>query len=194
MITISCLHAALSTKSYGSEKRFLCPPPIVHLETPRRALLNHEFTMMAVTDNGDQCSCQKMSLEDEETSSFSFKKLHVGGAAKTKSFRLELSISHPERDSYSESSRCWAAFESAPVIIASRAPTKTISRRNMAHYLFDGGPVSLFNRVNSQSARTKFMTIHDSQLCWSGSTWSPFEIHVVKIRASTAGTLASCLC
>jgi len=39
--------------------------------------------------------------------------------------------------------------------------------------------VCLFNRVNSQTVRTKYMTVDQKQLCAKNTTWSAFEILAV---------------
>ncbi|EEB94769.1 hypothetical protein MPER_06363, partial [Moniliophthora perniciosa FA553] len=43
MTTVICLHAAVAQKSYGSEKRFLCPPPVVHIEGPVWHMRNQQL-------------------------------------------------------------------------------------------------------------------------------------------------------
>ena len=39
--------------------------------------------------------------------------------------------------------------------------------------------MSLFNRINSQTVRTKYMTIDAGQLCASNTSWSAFNVNVV---------------
>ncbi|KAF5323353.1 hypothetical protein D9611_005803 [Ephemerocybe angulata] len=184
MTTVICLHAAVAQKSYGSEKRFLCPPPIVRIEGPVWHLRTQQLSMAVVSETGERSFEQKATLDNNMASSFKF--LHVTGTAKAKSFQLSLDIAEPPPPSLNPegaeppSGRVWATFDSAPVTIISKPSKKTAKTRNISSCILAGGPVSLFNRINSQTVRTKYMTIDHAQLCASNVGWSAFNVNVVR--------------
>ncbi|KIJ68561.1 hypothetical protein HYDPIDRAFT_173246 [Hydnomerulius pinastri MD-312] len=183
MTTVMCLHAAVAQKSYGSEKRFLCPPPVVHIQGPVWQMRSQQLSMAVVSEQGERSFDQKTTLDSNMTGSFKF--LHVTGTAKAKSFTLSLDILDPPSSVSGESSdtsggRVWASFDSAPVTIISKPSKKTAKTRNISSCILAGGPVSLFNRINSQTVRTKYMTIDSAQLCASNVTWSAFNVNVVR--------------
>ncbi|KAF7347926.1 Transcription factor cbf11 [Mycena venus] len=182
MTTVVCLHAAVAQKSYGSEKRFLCPPPVVHIEGPVWQMRRQELSMTVVSEIGERSFEQKAPLDNNMTASFKF--LHVTGTAKAKSFQLSLEIAEPGPPPAIEGAdpppgRVWATFDSAPVTIISKPSKKTAKTRNISSCILAGGPVSLFNRINSQTVRTKYMTIDHAQLCASNIAWSAFNVNVV---------------
>ncbi|THH06813.1 hypothetical protein EW145_g3822 [Phellinidium pouzarii] len=167
MTTVVCLHAAVAQKSYGSEKRFLCPPPLVRIEGPFGNIRDQKLSMCIVSETGERAPEAVVPLDPNLTASFKF--LHVTGTAKAKSFNLSLQISPPHQPgvSYPEGElrpRSWAVFESAPVTIISKPSKKTAKTRNISSCILAGGPVSLFNRINSQTVRTKYMTIDHAHL------------------------------
>lgn len=183
MTTVMCLHAAVAQKSYGSEKRFLCPPPIVHIQGPVWQMRSQQLSMAVVSEQGERSFDQKTSLDNNMTGSFKF--LHVTGTAKAKSFTLSLDIMDPpsataEGSGENAGGRIWASFDSAPVTIISKPSKKTAKTRNISSCILAGGPVSLFNRINSQTVRTKYMTIDSAQLCASNISWSAFNVNVVR--------------
>lgn len=191
MTTVICLHAAVAQKSYGNEKRFLCPPPVVHIEGPVWQMRSQNLSMAVVSETGERSFEQKAPLDANMTSSFKF--LHVTGSAKAKSFQLSLDISEPVPGSSSSPpdgdgppGRVWASFDSAPVTIISKPSKKTAKTRNISSCILVGGPVSLFNRINSQTVRTKYMTIDHAQLCASNLAWSAFNVNVVSRPTDTA--------
>ncbi|KAH9937183.1 uncharacterized protein B0H18DRAFT_950125 [Fomitopsis serialis] len=174
MTTVVCLHAAVAQKSYGSEKRFLCPPPVVHIEGPVWNLKSQQMAMAVVTET-------EGPLDNSLNASFKF--LHVAGTAKTKSFQLSLDIAEPPDTApdgtEQGNGRVWASFDSAPVTIISKPSKKTAKTRSIASCILAGGPVSLFNRINSQTVRTKYMTVDRGQLCASNVAWSAFTVNVI---------------
>ncbi|KAF8898853.1 hypothetical protein BD779DRAFT_1485864 [Infundibulicybe gibba] len=184
MTTVICLHAAVAQKSYGSEKRFLCPPPVVHIEGPVWHMRSQQLSMAVVSESGERSFEQKAPLDNNMTASFKF--LHVNGTAKAKNFQLSLDIAEPPPSSVTTEGgeapggRVWAAFDSAPVTIISKPSKKTAKTRNISSCILAGGPVSLFNRINSQTVRTKYMTIDHAQLCASNVAWSAFNVNVVR--------------
>ena len=184
MTTVICLHAAVAQKSYGSEKRFLCPPPVVHIEGPLWHMRTQQLAMAVVSESAERSFVQKSSLDNNMTASFKF--LHVTGSAKAKSFQLSLDIAEPPPPALTPDGtepppgRVWASFDSAPVTIISKPSKKTAKTRNISSCILAGGPVSLFNRINSQTVRTKYMTIDHAQLCASNVAWSAFNVNVVR--------------
>jgi recombining binding protein (suppressor of hairless) len=196
MTTVICLHAAVAQKSYGSEKRFLCPPPVVHVEGPVWQMRSQQLSMCVVSETGERSNDQKAPLDNNMTASFKF--LHVTGAAKAKNFQLSLDISEPpvshSADQDGPSGRVWASFDSALVTIISKPSKKTAKTRNISSCILAGGPVSLFNRINSQTVRTKYMTIDQAQFCASNVAWSAFNVNVVRRPGEVAnvGRCQSC--
>ncbi|EKM61228.1 uncharacterized protein PHACADRAFT_190379 [Phanerochaete carnosa HHB-10118-sp] len=183
MTTVLCLHAAVAQKSYGTEKRFLCPPPIVHIEGPVWNMKNQQLSMTVVSEGGERSYEQRAPIDHNLSASFKF--LHVTGSAKSKSFQLSLDIAEPPPPTTDGSEpanpgRVWASFDSAPVTIISKPSKKTAKTRNIASCILAGGPVSLFNRINSQTVRTKYMTVDNGQLCASNVTWAAFNVSVVR--------------
>ncbi|PPQ63703.1 hypothetical protein CVT24_004283, partial [Panaeolus cyanescens] len=194
MTTVICLHAAVAQKSYGSEKRFLCPPPVVHIDGPVWHMRSQQLAMAVVSETGDRSFEQKAPLDNNMTASFKF--LHVTGTAKAKSFQLSLDIAEPPLPGVvgdgtePPSGRVWASFDSAPVTIISKPSKKTAKTRNISSCILAGGPVSLFNRINSQTVRTKYMTIDHAQLCASNVAWSAFNVNVVRKPGPPPPTVA----
>ncbi|KAH9968860.1 hypothetical protein BC827DRAFT_1121552 [Russula dissimulans] len=189
MTTVVCMHAAVAQKSYGSEKRFLCPPPVVHIEGPVWHMRQQQMSMSVVSETGERSFEQKAQLDNNMSASFKF--LHVNGTAKAKSFLLSLDIAEPPPHVSSPdgadppNGRVWASFDSAPVTIISKPSKKTAKTRNISSCILAGGPVSLFNRINSQTVRTKYMTIDHTQLCASNVSWSAFNVNVVRRSQET---------
>ncbi|KAF8343169.1 uncharacterized protein EI90DRAFT_3143557 [Cantharellus anzutake] len=182
MTTVTCLHAAVAQKSYGHEKRFLCPPPLVRIDSPIRSISEQRLTMSVVTEDGARLAEQSSTIDEQ----LQFKYLHVGGAStKSKSFHLSLEISGPipapshEPSSAVPALRTWASFESAPVTIISKPSKKTAKTRNVSTCIMDGSSISLFNRINSQTVRTKYMTVDRAELAASNASWSAFRVQIL---------------
>ncbi|CAG8500525.1 37_t:CDS:2 [Scutellospora calospora] len=169
--TITCYHASVAQKSYGSEKRFLCPPPVVTLEKPSNSCRNlhvkPEVSMSVVCGETGERSLEQRAMLDENMKG-TFKYLHVSGTAKAKHFTLKLKIFHKN------SSIPYAVFDSDPVTIISKPSKKTAKARNISSCISSGDHISLFNRINSQTVRTKYMGIESGELCAKNSTWSSF--------------------
>ncbi|KAF9432593.1 hypothetical protein BGZ76_010587 [Entomortierella beljakovae] len=201
MTTICCLHASVAQKSYGSEKRFLCPPPIVNIQAPqgdsKSALSSKpQVTMSVVCETGDSNNSlgQRSTLEDDHTGTFRY--LYVTGSAKAKSFQLKLQVygraclpngfisnesANPEDAiiNTADLPEPYAVFDSAPIAIISKPSKKTAKARSVSSCILAGSLVSLFNRINSQTVRTKYMSVQDGELCAKNSTWSSFSVTIV---------------
>ncbi|KAG0191124.1 hypothetical protein DFQ28_000872 [Apophysomyces sp. BC1034] len=197
MTTITCLHASVAQKSYGSEKRFLCPPPLVTIHSKDK---KPQVSMAVVCENNNNNNAmmterplEQRALLDENMCG-SFKYLHVTGTAKAKQFCLRVSLHSPNdesdqpadlqtmspRPSPPPPTQPYATFMSNPISIISKPSKKTAKARNVSTCILANAPVSLFNRINSQTVRTKYMTTEDYQLCAKNSTWSPFDIIIVR--------------
>ncbi|KAG1457419.1 hypothetical protein G6F55_005944 [Rhizopus delemar] len=163
---VVCYYGAVAQKSYGSEKRFLCPPPIVQLKGANKEM---ELSMSILCEDNDILE-QHTALDEHHSGSFRY--LHVTGTAKAKQFKLQLNLLQNESS--------FASFLSKPISIISKPSKKTAkTSRNTSTCILANSPVSLFNRINSQTVRTKYMTCDHNRLCAKNTTWSPFDVIVL---------------
>lgn len=158
---LTCYHASVAQKSYGSEKRFLCPPPLVQIKNNQQ---KHAMISMSVVCETMNILEQRTTLDDQDKGSFKY--LFVTGTAKAKQFSLRINHQHQ-------------SFFSNPISIISKPSKKTSKARNVSTCLFNHSLVSMFNRINSQTVRTKYLTSENNQLCAKHASWSPFEIIVL---------------
>ncbi|CEG68660.1 hypothetical protein RMATCC62417_04873 [Rhizopus microsporus] len=160
---IICYHASVAQKSYGTEKRFLCPPPIV-MTTPNQS---STVVSMSIINDQNQPTLEQRAVLDDESKGY-FKYLFVNSATKQKQFKLKINLQD-------------LTFYSNPISIISKPSKKTAKiTRNASSCLFNHSIISLFNRINSQTVRTKYMSSDNHQLCAKHASWSPFEIIVTR--------------
>ncbi|KAJ1664599.1 hypothetical protein EV178_003927 [Coemansia sp. RSA 1646] len=235
-VVITCYHASVAQKSYGGEKRFLCPPPAVLLcgDGYSAEIAHHSPMLLSVAPNTDthgRLSPSRLPLRGganggdqqegaqntdssnggsgnsvrpsssshaplECQTSFNernvalFKSLHVTGMQKAKSFRLQLDLLIPTTvgiQLYPHDSNRWhapdvyASLESDPVSIISKPSKKTAKARNQSSCIRAGSLISLFNRINSQTFRTKYLNVDHNTNRWVAQShnWSPLEVVVL---------------
>ncbi|SNX83690.1 uncharacterized protein MEPE_02397 [Melanopsichium pennsylvanicum] len=240
MTTIRCAHASVAQKSYGSEKRFFNPPPIISVTGPLRryaehgAAILHTSSVSEDADEEDQCrvsllvrgdtdefySNENVAVLDGKLET-KMRSLYVTPTGRSKCFRLQLNLLRPsgleprlpifsllkksrtadalspaisvgspandpadtnasETLSRLPKGLAWASFESAPVTIISKSSKKTAKPRGQLNQVQNGSLVSLFNRINSQTARTKYMhSTRDGSLTVHGAEWSTYRITLI---------------
>ncbi|CAO3598688.1 unnamed protein product [Absidia cylindrospora] len=195
MTTITCLHAAVAQKSYGSEKRFLCPPPTIAIQHHHQHATLPTITMSVLAEGNERSVEQRTSLDENNNGNFKY--LHVTGSAKTKQFCLRVNMFHLSTPNTSATQTSgvnmngppFATFFSSPISIISKPSKKTAKARNVSSCIFTTSQISLFNRINSQTVRTKYLTSasssdsHEQQqkeLCAKNSSWSAFDIILVR--------------
>ncbi|KAK7015438.1 beta-trefoil [Favolaschia claudopus] len=182
MTTVVCLHAAVARRSYGNERRFLCPPPRVQVEGPAWQMKRQVLTMSVVSEHGENLCEHAEPLDNNMTSTF--KVLYISGEARTKSVHLSLKISEPSNVD-SDPGHTWATFNSAPILAIAK-PSTTTSK--MSTWIVSGKPVSLFHRIHSQTVSTRYMTMDHGTLSASKDAWSAFSMHIVPPATDTPST------
>jgi len=164
---VSMYHASVAQKSYGNEKRFLCPPPVIQISGVLRASHKPMLRMGIFLEEGSRGVEHKALLDEYGRSCFKY--LHVTDTLKSKRFHLKLKTSISNESSS-------LSFDSKPITIISKPSKKTYKARNNTLAIMSGSMVCLFNRVNSQTVRTKYLTVESNRLCAKNSSWTAFEI------------------
>ncbi|KAG0241130.1 hypothetical protein BGW41_006236 [Actinomortierella wolfii] len=184
MTTIRCWHGAIAQKSYGIEKRYLCPPPMVQVNAGLNTQLvkadQPHVTMAVIHEKlnghaGENLMEQDCQLNDALRCSF--RNLHVTGTGSdsSKRFKLELRVFMNGASSIPT-----AIMDSNPIPIISKPSKKTAKAGNASCFILNGMSVSLLNRINAQTVRTKYMAVDKNNVCAKIGSWSSFTIKMVK--------------
>jgi hypothetical protein len=184
MTTVRCWHGAIAQKSYGIEKRYLCPPPMVHVSAGLNAkqirteqphvtwAVIHVKVSGAHNENLMEQDC---TLDDNLKCSF--RNLHVTGTGSDSSKRFKLGL---QVYLNKNSNMPTAIMDSNPIPIISKPSKKTAKAGNASCFILNGMSVSLLNRINAQTVRTKYMAVDNNSVCAKIGSWSSFTIKMVK--------------
>ena len=193
MVTrVRCMYANIAQKSYGSEKRFLCPPPVVKISGPTRpckwacvrVISGESPTPSSIVGGAVQpvgSSGEEESLLDANREA-RFGKLHVGNLSdsKGKTFRLQISLLRAEQTVEKKQrvvtsdevathpdgvipSNAWSTFHSSPISVISKPARKSVRTRAASPAIASGSTVCLYNRLNSQTVRTKYLALEGAE-------------------------------
>ncbi|KAG0273048.1 hypothetical protein BGZ95_011151 [Linnemannia exigua] len=186
MTTIRCWHGAIAQKSYGIEKRYLCPPPMVQVSagvnTKQVRSEQPHVTMSVIHEkvdirghHGENLMEQDCTLDDALRCSF--RNLHVTGTGSDSSKRFKLGL---QVYLNKNATMPTAIMDSNPIPIISKPSKKTAKAGNASCFILNGMSVSLLNRINAQTVRTKYMAVDNNAVCAKIGSWSSFTIKMVK--------------
>ncbi|KAF9580677.1 hypothetical protein BGW38_002583 [Lunasporangiospora selenospora] len=184
MTTIRCWHGAIAQKSYGIEKRYLCPPPMVQVSAglnAKQIKSEQPHVVMSIlheklnTHQGENLMEQDCQMDDHLRALF--RNLHVTGtgADSSKRFKLGLQV-YLNKNSKMPT----AIMDSNPIPIISKPSKKTAKAGNASCFILNGMSVALLNRINAQTVRTKYMAVDNNAVCAKIGSWSSFTIKMVK--------------
>ncbi|EGD77877.1 hypothetical protein PTSG_09511 [Salpingoeca rosetta] len=176
---ITILHSRVVQKSYGNEKRFFCPPPAVQLSGQRWHNSPFGDVRMFVSMGSVHTNGPHHAVELDQNFYGCAKSLYISDTDKRKSFCLHFKVFHSKDE---ERGRDVGTFTSKPIKVISKPPKK---KNNAARSQSDlcvetGSEIALFNRVRSQSGKTRYL-VGDREEGFKIDTsfWSTFTVDVV---------------
>eukprot|EP00127_Corallochytrium_limacisporum_P007320 Clim_evm7s247 gene=Clim_evmTU7s247 len=174
--TLILRNPRVTQKSYGTEKRFCCPPPTAHFVGD--GWTGGVDLTMAV---GDDAEPQRIVV-DEDGRAIA-KNLYVSDKEGRRAFPVKADICTPQGLKV-------GVFESKPIKVISKPSKKKQSSKSSDLSIFSGTEVSLFNRLRSQTVSTKYLTVAQSghgegqrgrnmTLQADNTRWTSFRLHTV---------------
>ncbi|KAH9815011.1 hypothetical protein DFH28DRAFT_1221533 [Melampsora americana] len=199
--TVLVLSGKVAQKSYGAEKRFLCPPPSALLlgcswwsaaeADPRRPIGNHRIALVPPTTiismSGEQ------SMPSEAYSEWMSMSGHVVGDQASlddvviagrcvgkqlhisevdeKTKRVEALVKVIGPGFGSPEHRHIGTFPSRPIKVISKPSKKRQSIKNLDLCIHHGTTIALFNRLRSQTVSTKYLCVSGPSASFPAGDW-----------------------
>eukprot|EP00158_Paraphelidium_tribonemae_P004238 Partr_v1_DN26651_c0_g1_i3_m68830 putative recombination signal binding protein for immunoglobulin kappa J len=165
-IAVTLLYPKCAQKSYGVEKRFLCPPPLVFSSRPVAQI--SLTTSVDANQHVPELMAPVSSSSSSDCCHYISRQVYVPSNARDrKEIQLQLSFRHSSSTIYH--------MASGDVAMISKPSKKKYQKSGLL--LRNGDSVCLFNRINSQTVRTRYMHF-GSGLSARQSVWSPLKIEV----------------
>ncbi|PAV18769.1 LAG1-DNAbind-domain-containing [Pyrrhoderma noxium] len=211
--TVIVMSSKVAQKSYGTEKRFLCPPPTAIMignswwsETTRRGEEPKQAPPRVVISISGEPMPQEGSVEWTSTSGKAFdvndppsgttyigrcvgKQLYISDVdEKKKKVEALVKIMAPASDE--EPERVIGVFPSRPIKVISKPSKKRQSAKNLELCINHGSTISLFHRLRSQTVSTKYLCVSGSGASFKGSDGAPLMGVDQRTRTATPSFIA----
>ncbi|KAG2016140.1 jkappa-recombination signal binding protein [Coprinopsis cinerea AmutBmut pab1-1] len=211
--TIIVMSSKVAQKSYGTEKRFLCPPPTAIMignswwsESTRRGEEPKLAPPRVVVSISGEPAPQECSIEWTSSSGKSFdvtdppsgttylgrcvgKQLFISDVdEKKKKVEALVKVTAPASDD--EPERIIGVFPSRPIKVISKPSKKRQSAKNLELCINHGSTISLFHRLRSQTVSTKYLCVSGSNSSFKGSDGAPLMGLDQRSRQSTPSFIA----
>ncbi|CAO3662129.1 unnamed protein product [Rhizopus stolonifer] len=207
--TIMLLTSKVAQKSYGTEKRFLCPPPATILKgnhwlasdsmadknldssfhSPSNA---HQAPKLTIQISGE--TIQQSGIIEWQTSSGTLDATQSKVVGKCISKQLYINDADEKRKRVEVLAKVQlgngltlGTFQSKGIKVISKPSKKRQNAKNMELCVHHGTTISLFNRIRSQTVSTKYLGVsvtndsNNNGTCFVSRTgvWDPFVIWIV---------------
>ncbi|KAJ7747287.1 jkappa-recombination signal binding protein [Mycena metata] len=211
--TVIVMSSKVAQKSYGTEKRFLCPPPTAIMignswwtEVSRRGDEPKLCPPRVVISISGEPTPQEGSIEWTGSSGKSFdvsdpptgttytgrcvgKQLFISDVdEKKKKVEALVKITAPATDD--EPERVIGTFPSRPIKVISKPSKKRQSAKNLELCINHGSTISLFHRLRSQTVSTKYLCVSGSGSSFKGSDGAPLMGLDQRSRSTTPSFIA----
>ncbi|KAI7887316.1 hypothetical protein K492DRAFT_179129 [Lichtheimia hyalospora FSU 10163] len=173
--TVIIMSGRVAQKSYGTEKRYLSPPPTILVFGAHQH--HHQYPSTAscrITTADEAGPVRHETFYPEQDRCFKCvsKQLHIAERRK----QIKVSVDIPNL----------GTFVSKPIkVISKPSKKKQNSAKHPELYVQHGSTVALFNRIHSQTVSTRYLGVNleksTSELAFNArpSTWDPFLIWIV---------------
>ncbi|KAF9010542.1 hypothetical protein BDQ17DRAFT_1387775 [Cyathus striatus] len=211
--TVIVMSSKVAQKSYGTEKRFLCPPPTAIMignswwtDVVRRGEDPKLCPPRVVISISGEPAPQEGSIEWTGSSGKSFdvsdpptgttyigrcvgKQLFISDVdEKKKKVEALVKITAPASDD--EPERVIGVFPSRPIKVISKPSKKRQSAKNLELCINHGSTISLFHRLRSQTVSTKYLCVSGSGSSFKGSDGAPLMGLDQRSRSNTPSFIA----
>jgi hypothetical protein len=211
--TVIVMSSKVAQKSYGTEKRFLCPPPTAIMignswwtDIIRRGEDPRMCPPRVVVSISGEPAPQEGSVEWTSSSGKSFdvndpptgttyigrcvgKQLFISDVdEKKKKVEALVKITAPASDDGSE--RIIGTFSSRPIKVISKPSKKRQSAKNLELCINHGSTISLFHRLRSQTVSTKYLCVSGSNASFKGSDGASLMGLDQRVRSNTPSFIA----
>ncbi|KAI9511176.1 jkappa-recombination signal binding protein [Russula earlei] len=211
--TVIVMSSKVAQKSYGTEKRFLCPPPTAILignswwsDVVRRSDEPKLSPPRVVVSISGEAAGQEGNVEWSAATGKLFdvsdppngttyigrcvgKQLFISDVdEKKKKVEALVKVIGPSGDD--EPERVIGIFPSRPIKVISKPSKKRQSAKNLELCINHGSTISLFHRLRSQTVSTKYLCVSGSGASFKGSDGAPLMGIDQRSRASTPSFIA----
>ncbi|KAH9978931.1 LAG1-DNAbind-domain-containing protein [Lactifluus volemus] len=211
--TVIVMSSKVAQKSYGTEKRFLCPPPTAILIgnswwsdvvrrgegpklSPPRVIVSISGEVAGQEGNMEWSAAMGKSFDvsDPPTGTTYVgrcvgKQLFISDVDEKKK-KVEALVKVIASTGDDELERVIGTFPSRPIKVISKPSKKRQSAKNLELCINHGSTISLFHRLRSQTVSTKYLCVSGSGSSFKGSDGAPLMGIDQRSRASTPSFIA----
>ncbi|KAH9083850.1 hypothetical protein EDB83DRAFT_2309747 [Lactarius deliciosus] len=193
--TVIVMSSKVAQKSYGTEKRFLCPPPTAILignswwsDVVRRGEEPKLSPPRVVVSISGEAAGQEGNIEWSAAMGKPFD-LFISDVDEKKK-KVEALVKVIASIGEDEPERVIGTFPSRPIKVISKPSKKRQSAKNLELCINHGSTISLFHRLRSQTVSTKYLCVSGSGSSFKGSDGAPLMGIDQRNRASTPSFIA----